>query len=119
MSRKKIESALMAFTSVTVFKLGPEASWTLAEETYVARSGVFAVYCAHGFCPVVLSRGDAPSGGLQAGQYYLPSVPTCDADKAQQVGEGAWGLHQLHGVASHVANLRQFLDVPTQRQGGC
>ena len=88
---------------------------------YIAKSSVFAAYCAHGLCPVVISEGYAPSDGLLAAHNYLPGIPTClvNADKAQQIGAGAWGWYQPHGVASHVAKLRQFLDVPALKEGGC
>ena len=78
---------------------------------YIAKSGVFAAYCAHGLCPVILSKGYAPSDGLLAGQHYLPGFPTgiVDADKAQQLGEGAWRWYQTHGVGCHYAVLRKLL----------
>lgn len=81
---------------------------------YVAKSSVFATYCAHGLCPVLLSKGFAPSDGLVAGQHYLPGVPTVivDADKVQWIGEHAWKWYQPHGVGCHVAALREFLDIP-------
>jgi hypothetical protein len=80
---------------------------------YIAKSSVFAAYCAHGLCPVVLSEGYAPSDGLLAGQHYLPGVPTeiVDADKAQQLGEGAWEWYQSHTIACHGNALRYFLDL--------
>lgn len=88
---------------------------------YIAKSSVFAAYCTYGLCPVVLSKGHEPSDGLLAGQHYLPGLPTdlVDADEAQQTGEGAWRWYQAHGVGCHVAALREFLDIPTLREGGC
>ncbi|MBU2858407.1 hypothetical protein HF289_16620 [Acidithiobacillus ferrooxidans] len=88
---------------------------------FIAKSGVFAAYCAHGLCPVILSKGHAPSDGLLAGQHYLPGIPTgiVNADKAQRIGEGAWGWYQSHKLACHVAALREFLDIPTLGEGKC
>ena len=79
----------MAFTSVSILKLWPEAFWSLVEETDIQKSSVCAVYCAHSLCPVVLSKGCFPSDGLLAGQHCLPGVPTgiVDAGRAQQTGE--------------------------------
>ncbi|MHB8210560.1 MAG: hypothetical protein ACYDDP_04370 [Acidithiobacillus sp.] len=81
---------------------------------YVAKSSVFAAYCAHGLCPVVLSKGYAPSDGLLAGQHYLPGVPTgiVDEDKAQQLGASAWGVYHSHGAACHVVALEALLRQP-------
>ena len=78
---------------------------------YVAKSSVFATYCAHGLCPVLLSKGFAPSDGLVAGQHYLPGVPTVivDADKVQWIGEHAWKWYQPHGVWQHVSALYELL----------
>lgn len=82
----------------------------------IAKSGVFEAYCAHGLCPVILSKGHAPSDSLLAGQHYLPGLPTgiVDTDKAQRIGEGAWEWYQSHGVARHVAVLREFLGIATR-----
>jgi len=80
---------------------------------YIAKSSVFAAYCAHGLCPVILSKGYAPSDGLLAWQHYLPGVPTeiVDADKAQQIGEVAWRWYRVHGVAYHGTVLSKFLAI--------
>ncbi|MDA8379097.1 MAG: hypothetical protein M0Z50_19070 [Planctomycetia bacterium] len=77
---------------------------------YVAKSTVFAAYCAHGLCPVILSKGFAPSDELVAGQHYLPGVPTgiVDTDKAQRIGENAWEWYQPHGVWQHVSALYEL-----------
>jgi len=82
---------------------------------YIAKSSVFAAYCAHGLCPVVLSKGGyPPSDGLLAGQHYLLGPPTgiVNAGSAQQIGEGAWKWYQSHGVGYHAAALCQLLGVP-------
>lgn len=87
---------------------------------YIAKSGVFAAYCAHGLCSVILSKGHAPSDVLVARQHYLPVLPNgiFDADKAQQVGVNAWDWYHSHTIASNGNALRYFLDVPTHMEGG-
>ena len=88
---------------------------------FVAKSSVFAAYCAHGLCPVILSKGYAPFDALLAGQHYLPGMPTgiVDADKAQRIGTNAYGWYQSHGIACHVVKLRQLLAVPSLGENGC
>ncbi|ACK80403.1 hypothetical protein AFE_1347 [Acidithiobacillus ferrooxidans ATCC 23270] len=78
---------------------------------YVAKSSVFATYCAHGLCPVILSKGYAPSDGLVAWQHYLPGVPTgiVDTYKAQRIGENAWEWYQPHGIWQHASVLNELL----------
>ena len=80
---------------------------------YIAKSSVFAAYCAHGICPIVLSKKYMPSDGLLSGQHYLPGVPAgiVGDNKVQQLGKGAWGWYQSHTVVSHGNALQYFLDL--------
>jgi hypothetical protein len=80
---------------------------------YIAKSSVFAAYCAHGLCPVVLSKEYAPSDGLLAGQHYLPGISAeiIAADKAKYIGECAWSWYLAHEIACHTATLREFLEI--------
>ena len=89
--------------------------------SYIAKSSVFAAYCAHGLCSVILSEKYAPSDDLLAGQHYLPGVPTglVDIDKTQRIGEDAWRWYQSHGIACHVATLREFLGIQNLGEGKC
>ncbi|QQD71796.1 hypothetical protein H2515_10120 [Acidithiobacillus ferrivorans] len=79
----------------------------------IAKSSVFAAYCAHGLCPVVISKEYASSDRLLAGQHYLPGISAeiIDADKAKYIGECAWSWYQTHKIACHAATLRGFLEI--------
>jgi len=41
----------------------------------VAKSGVFAAYCAHGVCPILLSKRYEPGDGIIAGNHYVAGLP--------------------------------------------
>ncbi|MBU2850417.1 hypothetical protein [Acidithiobacillus ferrivorans] len=83
---------------------------------YIAKSSVFAAYCAHGLCPVVISKRYASSDHLLAKQHYLPGIPTeiVDADKAKYIGKCAWLWYLSHEIACHTASLREFLEVSSR-----
>ncbi len=74
---------------------------------YVAKSGVFGAYCAHGICPVLFSQNYVPADGLLVGQHYLPGIPSegIDIDKAALVGRAAWDWYQPHRLSCHVDAL--------------
>ncbi|MDB9495409.1 hypothetical protein PN441_13355 [Spirulina major CS-329] len=42
---------------------------------YLAKSGVFAAYCAHGLLPILAQRGNKPMDGLLIGKHYWVSNP--------------------------------------------
>lgn len=89
-----------------VSKLLAEAAFGMVTypANYVAKSSVFAAYCAHGVCPILISKHYAPSDGLVAGQHYWASLPTkVQQDRFEEIGRAAWEWYQLHRVASHVS----------------
>lgn len=80
---------------------------------YVAKSSVFAAYCAHGVCPILLSKNYVNSDGLVAGQHYLTEMPNEPFDQAN-IGMAASNWYRPHGVASHVSaqlNLMRGVEV--------
>ena len=78
---------------------------------YVAKSSVFAAYCAHGVCPVLFSQRYGEADGLVAGWQYLPGLPaTRDfVDYAKAVGQSAFEWYQPHQLQRHAEVIRGFL----------
>ena len=76
---------------------------------YVAKSGVFAAYCAHGICPVLMSEICVPSDGLVAGSHYFSGVPgTEDIFDVASIGQAAWSWYQPHSVSNHVNTMNKL-----------
>lgn len=77
---------------------------------YAAKSGVFAAYCAHAVCPVLLARDSGVHDGLTPG-HYLPSVAamTPDLPAAWRIGQAANAWYVPHGVERHLATLREMM----------
>lgn len=78
---------------------------------YVAKSGVFAAYCAHGIAPVLISQTRAPCDGLEVDVHYLrPSI----FDSAELIDPSACGRAALrwyseHAIDQHLALTTGFL----------
>lgn len=70
---------------------------------YVAKSGVFAAYCAHGICPVLISERYQTTDGLVQNQHYLAGIPQSDgtSSNAADIGIKAWNWYQPHRLARH------------------
>jgi len=83
---------------------------------YVAKSSVFAAYCAHGICPVLISKSYLQADGLAAGSHYLPGVPDAEAvfDTAS-IGRVAWGWYQPHGIQHHMGFIKATFQKQTRR----
>ena len=77
---------------------------------FVAKSGVFAAYCAHGICPVLISERYPKADGLVQNQHYLAGIhemlnflPT-----ATSIGQAAWQWHHQHNVETHVQTVQKL-----------
>jgi hypothetical protein len=78
---------------------------------YAAKSSVFAAYCAHGICPVLISQHYGEADGLIQRQHYLPGIPKtqCTPTIAADIGQTAWNWYLPHRLASHIAVLNKLL----------
>ena len=77
---------------------------------YVAKSGVFAAYCAHGVCPILISKSNVEADGLVAGHHYLTGMPDAKVNSNTTVGQKAWEWYQPHNVLSHANTLANIIE---------
>ncbi len=72
----------------------------------LAKSSVFAAYCAHGVCPIVIGGGASTADGLRAGEQFAVELPRSATETATvQIAEAAWKWYQTHTVDRHLAVL--------------
>jgi hypothetical protein len=71
---------------------------------YAAKSGVLAAYCAHGICPILISKNYKTSDGLVAGTNYIAGMPIKKIEKniVRNIGMAAWNWYQPHRIVKHV-----------------
>lgn len=77
----------------------------------VAKSGIFAAYCAHGLVPVLLSPNTGTFDGLVRGTHYLQGVPAADPTPAdtERMAHAAYDWYQGHSVAATVRATEALL----------
>ena len=80
---------------------------------FVAKSGIFAAYAAHGMCPVLLWRDYDVHDGLRAGVNYAAGFGALDAlgtgdflAQAARIGRAARQWYEPHRVDAHVDALK-------------
>jgi len=73
-----------------------------------SKSGVFAAYCAHGTCPILLADKYDTCDGLRADVHYAAGFGAVDAPAidAHAVGREARKWYDPHCVDAHVAAVR-------------
>lgn len=71
----------------------------------VAKSGVFAAYCAHGLAPILISRSYKRADGLEENRHYLPkeildepNLPSLD-----RVARNAFNWYSRHNLEKHAS----------------
>jgi hypothetical protein len=78
---------------------------------YLAKSGVFAAYCAHRLIPVTPDLGRSEADGIEFGIHYYGVAGKQGSEIAppnpQAIADAAWGWYQGHSLKSHA---RAFAD---------
>lgn len=78
--------------------------------THVAKSGVFAAYCAFGVCPILLSTTKSDCDKLISGINYLSDIPfLLDFHAANKVGMAAWSWYKNHNLSKHVGVINSLI----------
>ncbi|MFA5983155.1 MAG: hypothetical protein WC782_03985 [Methylococcaceae bacterium] len=84
---------------------------------YIAKSGVLAAFCAHGVCPILISKSYPPTSvdGLLPNQHFLTGVPksVCIPSIAAEIGQASWLWYQTHRLETHI---EIFNDILTKAQ---
>ncbi len=75
---------------------------------YVAKSTIFAAYCAHGICPILISDEHQIADGLVAGVHYHAGIPDHAIDE-EKIGQAAMDWYQPHCISSHVSVQQKLL----------
>ena len=95
-----------------------EASALLATARYgivrhraaeLAKSTIFAAYCAHGVCPIVLASHYDGADGLLPSRHYYAGVPAAAGTDSDRVGQAAWHWYGEHRLARHGQTVTALL----------
>jgi hypothetical protein len=83
--------------------------------TYLAKSSIFAAYCAQGTVPVIALPFDGEVDGLKDG-VHLISPRTVDAAIASgldRCSRAAWQWYSQHRIHAHAATYAHWLNRPS------
>jgi len=81
---------------------------------YMAKSGVFAAYCAHRMLAISPHGGSSEADGIRSGVHYCNAGESAAAWKstaAQAIADAAWHWYQGHSALSHARVLASMLGV--------
>jgi hypothetical protein len=88
--------------------LDARAAFLAYPASFLAKSGAFAAFCAHGLATVCTSEAP-PSSGLRAGDHYLPAAWLERPQNLQAVGDAAHAWYAGHALDRHAALLHELL----------
>lgn len=75
---------------------------------FASKSGVFAAYCAHGVCPILLATEYGVHDGLTADVHYARGFEAFDGTRLdpRAIARAAHDWYQPHRIAAHVDALQ-------------
>lgn len=80
---------------------------------YLAKSGVFAAYCAHRLTPVAPIDNRSDADGIASGIHYYSVQDNTGAalgsPNAQSIADAAWNWYQGHSLNSHAITFAEIL----------
>lgn len=78
----------------------------------LAKSGVFAAYCAQGVIPVIATPFSQEEDGLRDGVHVLSprTVMAAQASGLEQCSEAAWLWYSKHRLHAHAATYARWFD---------
>ena len=78
---------------------------------YMAKSGVFAAYCAHRMLPVMPEDGRSEADGIRCGTHYYNAggQATAPHREPQAIADLAWEWYQGHSLERHAGVFARSL----------
>lgn len=110
---------LRAIGPVEHGRLDPDALCSLLRESaygllsyrsdVIGKSSVFAAYCAHGVCPVLVTRQAVTMDGVQSSLNFFSGIGAARAageEGRARVARAAWDWYQQHRLSCHADIVR-------------
>lgn len=86
---------------------------------FLAKSGIFAAYAAHGLVPVGATRRHRGEDGLVEGTHYLLASSlhrmAASDERLQSISSSVRAWYELHSLARHAEGLLAILQEPQSR----
>jgi hypothetical protein len=88
------------------------AGFVFYYDGYLAKSSVFAAYCAHGVMPILPTNNNSDIDGVVAGREYMTALDTempLSLEKAQRIASNAQAWYAGHSISRTAATLAAVL----------
>ena len=93
-----MEKGQLSNTEISDILINSLAGFFNYPTDYLAKSTIFAAYCAHRLLPVS-PRYDAPADGVEAGKHYwTPKLGSNNSVKVQVIADNAYAWYQNHNL---------------------
>jgi hypothetical protein len=106
-----IEKGRQGAKSISLLLADSRAGFLTYFDGYLAKSGVFAAYCAHGVLPILPNRNASDLDGIRNGKQYLAADEIRAEDAqiiGQQIANSAHDWYQRHSIAQTASKLAQI-----------
>jgi hypothetical protein len=104
-----VELGQRSATEISGFLLNSLVGFFDYNPDYLAKSGIFAAYCAHGLLPVSTRCSAVSVDGIEAGKHYW--VPDCRTTglELQEIAVRAHAWYQSHNLSVHAQTFAAML----------
>ena len=75
---------------------------------YLAKSSIFAAYCAHRMLPVIPEDGPSEDG-IFRGRHFYSAADTAPPLEAQTIADAAWNWYRGHSLRQHAVLIARSL----------
>jgi hypothetical protein len=110
-----IQLGKQSAVDVSALLLSSRAGFLTYFDGYLAKSGIFAAYCAHGMLPVLPCRNASEPDGIRAEHEYMAAtdIPSNASDtQTQKIADNAHAWYQKHSISRTAATFAAVLTNP-------
>jgi hypothetical protein len=89
---------------------------------YLAKSTIFAAYCAHRLMPILTSSRAEPIDGLHAGKHYWVAeqpIQPLGMDVGQAIADNSYSWYQTHSLSVQAKIFASYLSHSTKGNKAC
>jgi hypothetical protein len=112
-----LEMGQLAASEISQILLQSSVGFLDYNPDYLAKSGIFAAYCAHGLLPINVRGSIRPIDGLVPGQHYWVPASAAKTQLSeidqQAIASNAYCWYQNHTLSVHAKTLANQLQTRT------
>jgi hypothetical protein len=109
-----VELGKRSATEISGFLLNSLAGFFDYPCKHLAKSTIFATYCAHGPLPISARRSPLALDGIEAGKHFwIPASQTTELKELEQlqaIAENAFAWYQTHNLSAQAKVFATYLD---------